>query len=210
MHGVSGLRAPGDRVFAATAGTCSSAVGSDYLVLSATGVSLLLALLRSNHHAGHASASSPTEPPPSFPAPVSRLFEAVTLCTHGGGKQCAASPGGIGDPPRGWSRPSARRPVEPSGLVGVIAPGVPRPQGGPRSSYGVSGLRAPGGRVFAAAAGTCSPAVGFDYLVLSAIGVSWLLAPFRSNHHAGLASASSPTESPPRFPLWSALWCFSV
>ena len=28
-------------------------------------------------------------------------------------------------------------------------------------------------------------AAGFDYMVLSVIGVSWLLAPFRSNHHAG-------------------------
>ena len=28
-------------------------------------------------------------------------------------------------------------------------------------------------------------AAGFDFMVLSVIGVSWLLAPFRSNHHAG-------------------------
>ena len=43
----------------------------------------------------------------------------------------------------------------------------------------------------AAAAGTSSSAGGFDFLVLSAIGVSWLLAPFRSNQHAGPASAST-------------------
>ena len=53
-----------------------------------------------------------------------------------------------------------------------------------------SGTGVPRGELIAAAA-------GFDHMVLSVIGVSWLLAPSRSNHHAGPASASNPTESPP-------------
>ena len=70
----------------------AAAAGFDYMVLSVIGVSWLSAPFRSNHHAGLASASSPTESPPRFPAPGGRLFEAGTFCRHGGGKQCAASP----------------------------------------------------------------------------------------------------------------------
>ena len=67
---------------------------------------------------------------------------------------------------------------------------------GDRSIYGASGLRAPGSRVFAAAAGTCSSVVGCDFLVLSATGVSWLLPPSRSNQHAGPAGASASVLRP--------------